>query len=458
MRVATTWIPRQLGGTGEHEPLVQKTRLDNGIRVVTETMPEVRSVAIGILISAGPRDETQEKRGLAHLCEHAMFHGTSSRDARQIAHIMDVGGGNMGAFTSRDYTCYFATVLDDCRTYALDLLGDILLNSIFPPENLKREKEVILGEIAATYDSPHERAHLLLKASAWPDHPLGRPICGTPETVKSLTREDVICFLHEHYVPDRVIVAAAGNVAHEDFVAQVRDAFWRMQGMSSSGISDQPRSHSGVKLEHAPVTQAYFSLGIPAYPYAHPDRYAVHLLNTVLGGGISSRLYRRLREEWGLVFSIGSEYHAYLDGGLLTVEGSTSPENLIQVLELTLVELRQLFTGESPVVEEELWKAKMRLRGQHLVAAENTSTRMSRLATQEFYFGRHIPTAEIMTEIESVDDHILERLSKKALSDALSQVTIAVVGPETITSYGTSSFGELLANSARCHHRRETLT
>lgn len=427
----------------ECEPAYQKTTLDNGIRVVTETMPDVRSLAIGIVIAAGTCDEAQEKGGLAHLSEHAMFHGTSSRDARQIAHIMDVGGGNMGAFTSRDYTCYFATVLDDYRTYALDLLGDILLNSIFPVEHLDREKEIILREIASAHDSPPERAHMLMKAAIWPDHPLGRPVCGVPETVRDLTREDVIYFVHEHYLPDRVIVAAAGNVIHEDFVAQVRDAFWRMQGMGGSGSGPPLRYQTGVKIEHAPVSQAYFSLGLRAHRYTHPQRYTLHILNIILGGGISSRLYRQMREERGLVYTIGSEYHAYRDGGLLVVEGCTAPEHLNQVLGLTLTELRQLFSGEKPVEEEELWKAKMQIRGQHLVAAESTSTRMSRLATQELYFGRYIPSGEIMRDIDAVDDS-LQHLGKETLVDALSQATIAVVGPETTHAYGPVSVRGLL--------------
>jgi predicted Zn-dependent peptidase len=424
----------------------RKTTLHNGIRIVTEMMSQVRSIAIGILIDAGPRDENPEQSGLAHLVEHVMFQGTSSRDAMQIARLMDMSGGQMGAFTARDYTCYFATVLDDYRTYALDLLGDILLNSTFPADNLEREKEAILREIDANHDAPRERVHTLLKTFAWSSYPLGWPIAGRPETVGALTREDVIYFVHEHYLPDRLIIAAAGNVEHEDFVAQVRDAFWRILGQSSPSTNTRSAYQAGVTIEHMPVSQAYFSLGLRACPYAHPDRYAVHILNNILGGGISSRLFRYIREERGLVYHIGSEYHAYRDDGMLVVEGSTAPEYLMPVLELTLAELWRLATWHEPIDDEELWKAKMQIRGQHLISGENTHTRMSRLATQELYFGQHISPDEILAQIEAVDGQMLQRLSAEALMDALDQVTIAVVGPEAPQHYGLSAIEELLAS------------
>ncbi len=425
--------------------MYRKTTLENSIRVVTETMSEVRSVSIGVLINASPRDETPAQSGLAHLTEHLMFQGTSSRDAMQIARLMDVGGGHMGGFTTRDYTCYLATVLDDYYPYTLDLLGDILLNSTFPADSLEREKETILREIETGYDAPDERVHTLLKAFAWPDQPLGKPITGQPDTVKALTREDVIYFVHKHYLPNRIIIAAAGNVEHEDFVAQVRDAFWRILGQSQPAAGTRPTYQAGITIEHMPVSQTYFSLGIRAFPYTHPDRYGLHVLNNILGGGISSRLFRRIREERGLVYNIGSEYHAYCNDGMWVIEGSTAPEYLIPVLGLTLVELWQLVTEEEAVADEELWKAKMQIRGQHLLAEEDTNTRMSRLATQELYFGRHIPSAEILSQIQAVDGQMLQRMANETLLDALRQVTIAVVGPEAPQHYNHSSLEELLA-------------
>lgn len=410
--------------------MYRRTQLDNGIRVVTETMPNMRSLTMGIIIEASPHQDPTDRAGLAHMIEHLIFQGTSSRDSTQIAQMMDAGGGHMGGFTARDYTCYFSTVLDEYYPYALDLLGDILLNSLFLEDDLGREKEAILREIAAGYDSPEERVHKLLKGSAWATHSLGQPIAGEPDSVKRFSREDVIYFMHQHYTPDRIIVAAAGHVDHDDFTAQVRDALWRMLGNSESTASVTPEWKTAVSYNPMPVSQAYFSIGLPAYPYTHDDRYSLHILNNLLGGGISSRLYRRLREERGLVYNIGSEYHAYHDGGMLVIEGATAPEYLLSVLGLTMVELGILFSNSDPVDPEELWKSKMQIRGQHLIGGEDSNTRMSRLATQELYFGRYIPADEVLSQIEAVNLDAIAQTSVTLL-DSLSLATVAVVGPKS---------------------------
>jgi len=417
-----------------------KTTLENGIRVVTETMPQVRSIAISIVIDVGPKDEASEQSGLAHFVEHLMFKGTSSRDAMQIARLMDVAGGLMGGFTSRDYTCYFATVLDDYRTYALDLFGDVILNSTFDEESLERERGVILREIEADQDAPDQLAHNLLKATIWPNHPLGRLIAGQPEVVGRVTREDMIYFVHEHYLPDRLIIAAAGSVEHKDFVAQVRDAFWRMLGQGSPSPNRPPACHSGVTIRARDLSQLYFAMGVEAHSYTHPDRYGLHVLNDLLGGGISSRLFRHLREERGLVYNVASSYHAYRDGGLLVIEGSTTPQDLISVLGLTVAQLWRL--AEEPVGEEELWKARERIRSRHLIASEDTNTRMSRLATQELYFGYHIPAAEIVEQIQRVDQGTLQRLAQGLMVNGC--LALAVVGPQSPRHYSAEAIEKLL--------------
>jgi predicted Zn-dependent peptidase len=430
--------------------LYKRTTLENGIRVVTERMPEVRSMALGIVVDAGPRAEATRQAGLAHLTEHLLFQGTSNRDASEIARMMDLAGGQLGGFTTRDYTCYFATVLDEHGPYALDLLGDILLNSTFPEERVEREKEAILREISAARDAPAERAHNVLKSFAWPYHPLGRPIAGWPHTVRTLSRADAIYFLHENYVPERVIIAAAGNLHHEDFVAQVRDAFWRLLGERPAAHEPGPTQQPGVVLEPMPVSQSYFCVGIPGHPYTHADRYALHVLTHLLGGGCSSRLFRQLREERGLVYGIAAEYHAYRDAGMLIVEGSTAVENTLPVLGITLTALWRLATGMEPIDEEELWRAKTQLRRQHLLAAENTNTRMSRLATQELYFGRHLPAEEVLAQIEAVDVNLLQRLAGEYLLEALPRATVAVTGPEAPCHYDTARLEELVASFADC--------
>jgi predicted Zn-dependent peptidase len=431
--------------------LYKRTTLENGIRVATQHMPSVRSVALGIVVEAGPRAESAGQAGLAHLTEHLLFQGTSNRDAGEIARMMDLAGGQLGGFTTRDYTCYCATVLDEHGPYALDLLGDILLNSTFPVERVEREKEAILREISARRDAPDERAHDLLKGFAWSGHALGRPVAGWPHTVRGLSREDVIYFCHENYVPDRMIIAAAGNVHHEDFVAQVRDAFWRLLGDGPpAGHDAGPTLQSGVVFEPMPVSQTYFCLGIPAPAYTHADRYALHVLTNLLGGGCSSRLFRQLREERGLVYEIDAEYHAYRDAGMLFCEGSTAVENTLPVLRIVLTALWRLAIGLDPIDEEELWRAKTKLRRQHLLAAESTSTLVSRLATQELYFGRHLPAEEVLAQIEAVDADLLQRLAGEYLLEALPRAALAVTGPEAADHANAEALEELLASFASC--------
>lgn len=426
--------------------MYRKSTLENGIRILTKSMAGVRSIAIGVLVDAGVMDEPDSKKGLAHLTEHLMFSGTCNRDSVQIARFMDEAGGQVGGFITRDYTCYTATVLDDYRTFAVELLGDILLNSLFCETDLNREKNTIAREIESGFDLPDQRCDGLLKAKAWQGHYLGKPINGNPRDVQSLTREDVIYFVHSHYMPDRMVIAAAGNIEHQDFAAQVQDAFWRIMGQSPPRQCVKPVFHPGVTVEHVPVSQVYFSIGLRAFPYAHAQRYEVHILNKILGGGISSRLFRRIREERGLVYDIRSEYQAYHDDGLIVVEGSTSPGYFMQVMTLTLFEIWKTLTGEDPIDEEELWKAKMQIRGQHLICAESSNTQMSRLATQELYFGRRIPSGEILNAIDKVRLETLDRLSNDVLLDSLRNAAVAVVGPETPDHYNAAMIEELWAN------------
>jgi predicted Zn-dependent peptidase len=314
-------------------------------------------------------------------------------------------------------------------------LGDILLNSIFPEEKLKTEKAAILHEISTSNDMPSKRINSCLKKYVWGNHPISQSVLGDPDTLRSLTREDVIYFTHTHYLPDRIIIAAAGNIDHHDFVAQVRDAFWRLMGKSDSPEKFSPDFKSGVVMEPMPVSQTYFSIGIRAGDYTHQDRYLWHILNKILGGGISSRLFRSLREEKGLVYNIGSEYQSFLDAGLLVVDGSTTPECIQPVLEHIFSELQNLAHSKSPISIEELWKAKMQIRGQHLISGENTNTCMSRLATQAFYFNRYIPDEEILENIDAVDKQNLQSFIGASLAGAIEKPAIAIVGPEQLTEY-----------------------
>lgn len=409
--------------------MIESSVLENGIRVITESMPYSRSIAVGILISAGPRDEQADKAGLAHLVEHALFHGTSCRGELEISRLIDTMGGKISAFTGRDYTCFSAIVMDDHITYILDLFSDMLLNSIFPEERLEYEKQVILTEFATGYDVPQERVSTLLKSAVWPNHALGRSIEGSEETIRGFSREDVIYFLHSNYLPNRITIAMAGNLQHEDIVAQARDCFWRLSGHAERVIEQPEAFVTGTFLEESPSMQAYFALGFPAPSYSHADRYGIHLLNIILGGGLSSRLYRKLREEHGLVYSIHSEYHAYLDAGMMVISGSTLPDGLAKTLDLVVEETQALLSFSKPADVEEIWQAQLYAVGQHHIDSEDPFTRMSRLLTQMYYFNRVIPTGEIVQNLGGVTQTSLAEICERSFASVKDTFALAICGP-----------------------------
>jgi predicted Zn-dependent peptidase len=409
--------------------MIESTVLENGIRVTTERMPGSRSIAVGILVSAGPRDEQDDKAGLAHLTEHALFHGTSCRSELEISRLIDTVGGKVSAFTGRDYTCYSAVVMDDNLTYILDLFSDMLLNSIFPEERLEYEKQVILTELASGRDLPHERVMSLLKSSVWPEHALGRDIEGKAEGIQGLTREDVIYFLHGNYLPNRISIAMAGNLQHEDVVAKVHDCLWRLFGHADRTIVHPGPFLPGTYVEECMSMQAYFALGIPAPSYTDADRYGIHLLSAILGGGLSSRLYRNLREEQGLVYDIHSEYHAYLDAGMVVVSGSTLPDHLEKTIGLVVEETMDMFSLARPPHFEEIWQAQLRTVGQHHIDSEDPYMRMSRLLTQLYYFDRVIPAGEIVDNLRGIDQESLVGICRKSFPSVRDHLALAIVGP-----------------------------
>ena len=406
-----------------------KSTLENGVRIVTESIPGARSVSIGVVVECGSRDENPDEAGLAHLCEHLVFQGTSNRDSRELARQMDAVGGSIGAFTTHDYTCYYATVQDEYSFHALDLMGDILLNPIFPEDELEREKNCVGREIEGNLDHPMGRAQQLLMETIWPDHPLGRPVAGTMDHVRRHTRDDLIYFFHRHYVPERMIVAAAGNLEHEDFVAQARDVFWRVLGEKSLLPPRAPAFTPGFLHEVSASHQAYISIGLEAPTFANPDRYAFHVLNRVLGEGLHSRLFQKLREQSGLFYDVGSDYIAYRDAGLLRIELATEPAQQREALQAVIETVAGLASWDQPVDEDELWRAKLQLKSQYLIASEVVHTRMSRLASQEVYFASPFETGAIPDAIESVDMATLRRLAEQHLWQSLANLTAVVISP-----------------------------
>ncbi|MDD2463496.1 MAG: pitrilysin family protein [Desulfobulbus sp.] len=425
--------------------MIEQSVLENRIRVVTKRLEGVRSISLGFLMTSGPMDEPEEQSGVAHLTEHLMFGGTQTRDDGAIARMMDATGGQVGGFTSRDYTCFTTTVLDDYRTYLIDLMGDILINSQFAEYAVHQEKDTIIRELSAQLDRADVCAHERMKSHIWRGHPLGRAIGGTIASVARLQRQDVVDFFTTHYQPRRLIIAAAGNVNHQDVVGNVADAFWNMLDDGKKNVTPAPPVfHGGISVECKGVSHVYFSIGIKAAPFAAPERYLIHLLTTILGSGLSSRLFRKLRQEVGMVYEIGAEYQAYRDDGVIVIEGSTTPELLHSVLSHIMIEVHGLALGMLPVDAEELWTAKMQLKGRHLISQENSHTCMSSLATQTFYFGKFIESEQICSQIEGVDIKQINAIASNFLLKGLENPAVTIVGPSCESVCNTDSLDKIL--------------
>lgn len=411
----------------------QQTHLDNGICVVSETVPSTHSVGVSVLVDANPGDEAADKSGLAHFCEHGLFLGTPLRDQTSLTRLIDSAGGQLGAFTAPDYTCFYAHVLQDYTSYAVDLLGDILVSSNYPEELLEREKDVITQEIRGGDDQPLVFLTQRIKQTLWPDQSISRPVLGTIDSVRDLCRSDVVSFVSRHYTPDRITVAAAGAIDHESFVEQVQDAFWTLRGHGPERSKGTIQPVGGVTVDAAGGEQAYFSIAIPIPAYADAGRYGLHVLNALLGGGLSSRLQVKLRDDLGLVYFVQSSLLAYRDGGCLLIEGSCSAETLQPVLEQALVELAGLALWQRPVDEEELWKTTMQVRGQTQLASDIISNRVARLATQQFHFGQRIEDQRI---VQAIDDVSLEHLQDQCLTMLASGFKHLSIAVKTPTAFG----------------------
>ncbi|MEM9586749.1 MAG: pitrilysin family protein [Planctomycetota bacterium] len=408
--------------------IVESTELPNGVRVLTERVPTARGVGIATLVDASPQDESVESCGLAHLCEHAFFMGTHLRTETEIASLIDSAGGQLGGFTARDYTCLYANVSNDYVTYALDLLGDMLTNNDFTAERLEREKVVIGHEIDAHEDSADAWLDSELKRTAWQDDPIGRSLLGTRDSVATLTPDDVHGFVHKNYTPDRIIVAAVGDLEHAAFVDQTHDALWQSQGEDLRTGRPQAEFNGGLLVQPRPMRQSHATILLPAPGYTDSDRYAIHVLVNLLGGGMSSRLYRNLRETRGLVYSVSSQLHAYGRGSVIAIELSTSADGVMPSLAAVFEQLTELAWNDQSVDEEELWKAKMQTRGQAYLASDSIQTRVSRLATQCFYFGQCLNDGSLLDGIDAVAREDVTRVAARVIGDGLASTAIGVTG------------------------------
>lgn len=393
--------------------VMQHTCLDNGIRVVSEELPHVPSVALGFWVANGSRYEAPQLGGISHYIEHLLFKGTERRSATDISEEIDGVGGSLNAFTGKEYTCYYAKVLWEDLPLAFDLLSDIFLNSRFDAEEIERERNVILQEIAQVFDTPDEYVHDVFKAHFWKGHPLSRPICGTVATVSELQREHFLGFMEARYGSDRTVIAAAGNLRHDDLVARVQATLGQGRGPVGAMDGGPPVSHGGLVIEERALEQVHVCVGVPAVSQADPLRYVAFVLDTALGGGMSSRLFQEIRERRGRAYAVHSFLSTYGDAGYLGVYAGTNAEWASEVLEVILQEFRRL--SRDGLSREELARAKSQLKGNMLLGLETSTSRMHRLATCELYFGRDIPLDEVSREIESVTNDAVVDLAQQLL-------------------------------------------
>jgi predicted Zn-dependent peptidase len=402
--------------TSAHSRDIRTTTLPNGLLVLTERMSHLRSVAMGCWIDCGSRDETLAVNGISHFIEHMVFKGTTTRSASQFAREVDAIGGNLDAFTGKETICFNLKVLDENVPAALDLLADLVLHPTFAPEDIAKEQGVILEEIKMDEDNPDYLVHELFTQNFWRDDALGRPILGTAKSVSSFTQEIVLAEYARRFTPANMVFTAAGNLDHDDFVAQVAAAFSSLSASSSERIAkhNAPQAHPHITLKNKKsLEQVQFCLAVPALPVADPDRYAAYLLNSILGGGMSSRLFQSIREERGLAYSIYSEINPFRDTGSLAVYAGCAIDKAREVLQLTLAEFTRI--KQEPVTAEELDRARNQIKGNMVLGLESSNSRMSSLARQQMYFGRFFSLDEITTEIDRVTTADLQRLAQQLL-------------------------------------------
>jgi predicted Zn-dependent peptidase len=403
----------------------KQTTLPGGLRVLTESMPSMRSASIGIWADVGSSIERREQRGISHLVEHMLFKGTQRRSAREIAEIMDGVGGNLNAFTDKETTCYYAKVIDRHVPLALDVLSDMFLNSVFDPQELAKEQKVVLEEIKMYEDSPDELVHDLFLQTMWSGSNLGDPTIGFNDTVMRVTPGDLRAHMTRHYAPDAVVVAAAGNVDHDRFVELTAECFASFQGASERFEPDAPRTTPATLVRQKESEQAYVLLGSRGLGVRDERRYALSVLDTVLGGGMSSRLFQEIREKRGLVYTVYSFQAGYRAAGLFGIYAGTSPANVqpcIDVIVEQLAALRDIEIGAS-----ELHLAKEHMKGNLTLSLESTSSRMIRLGRNEFALGRQVAPEEIEERIDAVTAAQVKELAQELFAE--DQLGLCVLGP-----------------------------
>ncbi|MDT0269275.1 pitrilysin family protein [Streptomyces sp. DSM 44915] len=427
-RGSGTGLPQASAGAGT----VRKTVLPGGLRVVTESVPTVRSVSFGIWARVGSRDETPELNGVTHYLEHLLFKGTERRDALEISSVVEAVGGEMNAFTTKEFTCYYARVLDTDLPLAIDVVCDMLTGSLIAPEEVEAERGVILEEIAMTDDDPGDGVHDLFAQTLWGDSPLGRPVLGTEETVNGLDRDRIADFYRGHYDPTRLVVTAAGRVDHDAVVRQVREAFER-GGALGGDAAAEPAPHRGgrlavtsagrVDLLDRATEQAHLVLGMPGVSRHDERRWALSVLSTALGGGMSSRLFQEIREKRGLAYSVYSHTSGYADCGLFGIYAGCRPAQVDEVLKICRAQLAEV--AAHGIDEDETRRAIGQLAGSTVLGLEDTGSLMHRLGKSEICWGQQLSVDELLERITRVTVDEVRAVAAELLGQ---QPSLAVIG------------------------------
>jgi predicted Zn-dependent peptidase len=404
---------------------IEKTLLSNGVRILSQRMPHVQSVSMGVWVNIGSRDETNAENGLSHFIEHMMFKGTQKRSAFEIAKAFDAIGGYTNAFTSMENTCYHAKVMANHLETMSEILTDIFLNSLFDETEIEKERPVIFQEIGMLEDTPDEYVHQLAARSFWGDNPLGRSILGTHDNILQFDSKNIRSFFERLYQPDRIVVTAVGNIEHDRLVDLARPAFEAIQTGNPIPARGIPQGHFNVGIHPKDLEQAHICLNSRGLSTTDPRRYVLSLMNTILGGNMSSRLFQQIREQRGLAYSVYSFVSSFVDTGMSGAYAGVDPVHAFETVDLILNTLQSL--KDSPVTEDELQHAKEFTKGNLLMASESNENQMARLAQGEFHFGRYTPLKEILDEIDRVTPADIRMLAEELFQK--NQMTLTLHGP-----------------------------
>ncbi|TKB73961.1 MAG: insulinase family protein [Nitrospira sp.] len=417
--------------------MYRKLVLDNGVRVVTERMPTLKSVTVGVWVNTGSRDEQPSQAGYSHFIEHMLFKGTSSRSSAEISREIDALGGEMNAFTSRETTTYYVKVLDQQVDRALELLSDLFHHSRFAPKEIEKEKQVVLEEIRMVQDDPEDLVQELHMGQVLKRHPLGRSILGREQTISGLRRRDLLDYIETYYDPGQTVISIAGNFEQAKLDRLVARYFGK--GSSAKAVPANgrrpPEMYGGVVLKKKRLEQVHLCLGLKGVEAGHQDRYALYALNSILGGSVSSRLFQEVREKRGLVYSIYSFLSGYSDGGMITIYAATRPKEVDRVVDLVCRQIRQV--GVKGIERKELERAKVQMKGSLMLSLESSHSRMSKLAKDELTYGRHTSLDDMLANIDRVSVEQVAKVARQYFKlDSLAITGLGPLAPNSLQAHG----------------------